>query len=88
MFIWEDEQLRDEPENGNPDYPNPDDYYHYDHIYTSNLPETRDVLLEMYQTIKNYTLIDGYDRYLYSISVVGKKLFQTYKYFIISGLIC
>lgn len=58
----EDDALRDEPSANNPDYPDPDDYFHYNHIYTQNLPETRDILAEMYQTIKDYSQSDGFDR--------------------------
>jgi len=33
--------------------PDPDSYGHLDHIYSFNQPETRDILKEMWETIKN-----------------------------------
>ena len=59
-FLAEDEQLRDEPLSGNTDDPN--DYGYLDHIYTMNLPETREWLAEFYQVVKSYGEIDGHDR--------------------------
>ena len=64
-YIWEDEQLRDEPFGNNPDCQDPDDYVCYEHIYTRNLPETKDLVLsEFYSLIKEYSASDGYDRYM------------------------
>lgn len=54
--------MLDEPLNPNPPIDDPDDYGYYDHIYTNNLPETRDILAQMYAAIKAYTAIDGFDR--------------------------
>ena len=70
----EDEQFRDEPLSGNPDM-GPDDWDYYDHIYTYNLPETREnCLIPMYQLIKDYSLTDGYDRFdLRKLIVVNSK---------------
>ena len=58
--IWEDEEFRDEPLSGNTD--DPEDWGYLDHIYTFNLPQTRDKLKEFYDLIKSYTAIDGFDR--------------------------
>ena len=59
-FIWEDENLPDEPLSGNTDDPN--DYGYLDHIYTNNLQGTRDVLGQFYELIKSYEAIDGQER--------------------------
>ena len=59
-FIWEDEQLLDEPLSGFTD--DPDDYGYLNHIYTNNLQGTRDVLKSFYELIKGYAVIDGHDR--------------------------
>ncbi len=56
----EDEQFRDEPLSGNTDDPN--SYGYLDHIYTTNLPETREVLGEFNGLIKSIAEIDGHDR--------------------------
>lgn len=53
LWLWEDEQFLDEPLSGATD--DPDDYAYLDHIYTYNLPETRDILKEFYDTIKAYS---------------------------------
>lgn len=58
--IWEDENMPDEPLSGNTDDPN--DYGYLSHIYTTNLPGTRDVLGEFYELIKSYEAIDGNER--------------------------
>ena len=50
--IWEDESMPDEPLSGNTDDPN--DYGYLNHIYTTNLPGTRDVLGQFYEIIKSY----------------------------------
>lgn len=63
-FIWEDEQLRDEPPSGNPNAIDEFDYDSLAHIYSNNLPETRDIVLAGFdRTIKSYTDADGYPRY-------------------------
>lgn len=59
--IWEDEQFLDEPLSGKPNT-NADDYAHYQHIYTANLPETRDVLSKFYNVFKEVGEADGYPR--------------------------
>ncbi len=56
----EDEQLRDEPESGLTNDTQSHDFL--DHIYTQNLPETREILGEFYNLVKAYGEIDGYDR--------------------------
>lgn len=58
--ISEADGLPDEPTSGNSDDPN--DYGYLNHIYTTNLPATRDVLGEFYKLIKSYAAIDGHDR--------------------------
>lgn len=60
--IWEDDRYLDEPESGNPAAIDENDWLYYDHIYTYNLPETRDVLGKLHQTIKEQAEIDGYPR--------------------------
>ncbi len=67
LHIFEDEEFRDEPRATDGVTDDPDDYYYLDHIYTYDLPETKEVALnEMYQTIKNYAADsgDGQDRYI------------------------
>ena len=34
----------------------PGDWLYYDHIYTNNLPETRQILKEFYDLVKNYKI--------------------------------
>ncbi len=50
----------DEPAGGGSDDPN--DYSYYDHIYTNNLEETREILQEFYALIKSYGAVTEYDR--------------------------
>ena len=38
------------------------DYGYLDHIYTNNLPQTREILKQFHDLIKSYAAIDGYDR--------------------------
>ena len=38
------------------------DYGYLDHIYTNNLPQTREILKQFQDLIKSYAAIDGYDR--------------------------
>ena len=65
-FIWEDEQLRDEPPSGNPNAIDEFDYDSLSHVYSNNLPETRDIVLAGFdRTIKSYSDADGYPRYCY-----------------------
>ena len=60
----EDQEFLDEPLSNDPDATGPDDWHYLDHIYTSNLPETREeVLKPFYNLIKNYSAGDGYDRH-------------------------
>ena len=51
--IWEEDGFPDEPISGNTDDPN--DYGYLDHIYTNNMPGTRQVLAEFYELIKSYS---------------------------------
>lgn len=62
VHIWEDVHFYDEPESGNPDVTDPNDYGYYNHIYTANLPETREILGQFHQLIKSYAETDGHDR--------------------------
>ncbi len=66
LHIYEDEQFRDEPPSGNPAAIDENDWKYLDHIYTYNLPETKEIALnEFYQTIKEYAreeATDGEDR--------------------------
>ncbi len=55
MYIFEDEQFRDEPLSGDPTASDEYDYAYLDHIYTYDLPETKDVILaEQYAAVKDY----------------------------------
>lgn len=54
VHMWEDDRWLDEPLSDQADSTSPDDYGHYDHIYTNNLPETRALLKEMYDVVKTY----------------------------------
>ena len=38
------------------------DYGYLNHIYTNNLPQTREILKQFQDLIKSYAAIDGYDR--------------------------
>jgi len=52
---FEDEQFRDEPLSNNPNAVDEFDWLYLDHIYTYDLPETKEVALaEMYATIKKF----------------------------------
>ncbi len=65
LVIFEDEQFRDEPLSNNPDAVDENDWLYLDHIYTYNLPETREIALdEFYKTVKNFAVAspDGEDR--------------------------
>ena len=54
VHMWEDDRWLDEPLSAQANFTSPDDYGHYDHIYTANLPETRDLLKQMYDVVKSY----------------------------------
>jgi glycosidase len=54
VTIWEDDRWLDEPPSGDPNAADENDWLYYDHIYTINLPETRNILKEFYETIKSY----------------------------------
>lgn len=59
-FLVEDDQFRDEALSGNT---NDSNSYHYtQHIYTDNLPETRAVLTELWNYIREYSSTDGRER--------------------------
>ena len=58
--IWENNTFPDEPLSGSTNDSN--SYGYLNHIYTTNLPETREVLKQFQDTIKSYTQIDGHDR--------------------------
>eukprot|EP00095_Tigriopus_kingsejongensis_P002649 maker-scaffold441_size170131-snap-gene-0.35 protein:Tk02649 transcript:maker-scaffold441_size170131-snap-gene-0.35-mRNA-1 annotation:"hypothetical protein LOTGIDRAFT_141370" len=60
--IWEDDQMLDEPESGNPNAEDENDYGYYDHIYTNNLEGTRIVLGEFYSVFKEVGAMDGVPR--------------------------
>ena len=60
-YLVEDEQFRDEPLSGLTN--DTDDYDYTVHIYTENLPETRAVLTELWDYVKNYSASDGQDRW-------------------------
>ncbi len=65
LTIFEDEELRDEPLSNDPAAVDEYDWKYLDHIYTYDLPETKEIALnEFYQTIKNYaaSASDGQDR--------------------------
>ncbi len=56
LHIFEDELFRDEPLSGDPSAADENDYAYLDHIYTYDLPETKDVALaEQYAAIKDYS---------------------------------
>ena len=54
VTIWEDDRWLDEPPSGDPNAVDEYDYKYYDHIYTANMPQTRDILKEFYSTVKEY----------------------------------
>ena len=39
----------------------PGDWLYYDHIYTNNLPETRQILKEFYDLVKNYKISERWE---------------------------
>ncbi len=78
-FLAEDPELRDEPLSGNSEDPN--DYGYLDHIYTMNLPETREWLAEFYDVVKAYGEIDGHDRVDMLEAYISKEeLLEYYKF--------
>ena len=52
--LIEDERYLDEPQDPTTGVTDPGDWLYYDHIYTNNLPETRKILKEFYDLVKNY----------------------------------
>ncbi len=65
LTIYEDEEFRDEPLSNDPEAVDEYDYKYLDHIYTYDLPETKQIALdEFYQTVKDYAAVaaDGEDR--------------------------
>lgn len=62
-YIWEDDRYLDEPPSGFPNAINEDDWWYYRHIYTYNLPGTRDnVLSEFHGHITDYEQSSGQDK--------------------------
>ena len=54
VTIWEDDRWLDEPPSGDPNAADENDWLYYNHIFTVNLPETRTILKQFYDTIKEY----------------------------------
>jgi alpha-glucosidase len=52
--LIEDDRWLDEPSANNPDVTDPGDWLYYNHMYTNNMPETRDILKEFYDLVKTY----------------------------------
>ena len=52
--LIEDENWPDEPHDENSGIEDSGDWLYYDHIYTNNLPETREILKEFYDLVKSY----------------------------------
>ena len=46
----------DEPHDETSEVNDPGDWLYYDHIYTNNLPETREILKEFYDLVKTYNM--------------------------------
>ncbi|RZC40430.1 maltase 2, partial [Asbolus verrucosus] len=60
-FLFEDEDLRDEPESGRPGY-NDTDWEYLNHIYTQDLPGTYDMVYQWRQLVDDYTQEHGTDQ--------------------------
>lgn len=52
--LIEDENWTDEPHDEDSGVTDDGDWLYYDHIYTNNLPETRQILREFYDLVKTY----------------------------------
>ena len=65
----EDESLQDEPPSGDPNAIDENDYFYLNHIYTNNLPETRDLLRDLWIHIKFYAQ-QAYGREIFSMTEV------------------
>jgi len=62
--MFEDPELREEPEDPNrPPEALPDEYRYYLHPYTYDLPAVRDTLAQFRKLLDIYTALDGKDRY-------------------------
>lgn len=60
--LWEDDSWLDEPKATDSNVTDPNDYAYYDHIYTFNQQQDRDILKEFHDFINEYSLADGRDR--------------------------
>ena len=56
--LIEDERYLDEPHDESSGLTDPGDWLYYDHVYTNNLPETREILKEFYDLVKSYKMED------------------------------
>ena len=54
--LVEDDRWLDEPSADDPNVTDPGDWLYYDHIYTNDLPGTREILKEFYTLVKEYNL--------------------------------
>ena len=52
--LVEDDQLRDELPNEDADETDEEDYSYWNHTYTTNLPETREILKELHNFLIEY----------------------------------
>ena len=46
----------DEPHDETSEITDPGDWLYYDHIYTNNQPETREILKDFYELVKTYNI--------------------------------
>lgn len=60
-YLFEDEDLRDEPLSNTPGY-NSTDYEYLDHIYTQDLEGTYQVIYDWRAFLDNYTQVNGGDQ--------------------------
>lgn len=59
-FLFEDENLRDEPLSNDPSA-TPDDYTYLNHTYTMDLPATYDMVYQFRKHVDNYSKAHGGD---------------------------
>ena len=57
--LIEDDQLRDELPNEDTDETDEEDYSYWNHTYTTNLPETREILKEFHDFLIEYGNVVG-----------------------------
>ena len=57
--LIEDDQLRDELPNEDTDETDEEDYTYWNHTYTTNLPETREILKEFHDFLIEYGNVVG-----------------------------